>query len=319
MGVATLLVIFGHSAGNGVLMPGWLDSLCGLASVGVDIFLLVSGLGLWYSLNKAGADNSLRGGVLSSWYKRRYKRILVPYLIIMSAVYVCLILLGKETIGHALLNLSTVNFWLSHNGAWFVAMLIPLYAVTPLHYAICRRINNKILYYLVLVAIVVALVSLDMSFGNSIVDNVVNNLKFTMNHLPAFLIGFMLAPLAKDNKKVSLVYMLAVPVILIVAMKFLHFGYWPGFIVLPFVVILCWSFNYCGNFLRNLFDFFGNISLESYLFNGTLGAILMSLFPKVYASSLNYGCYLHYSLVFIIGTALAYFVHKGCDKYILSK
>ena len=53
MGVATLLVVFGHSAGNGVVMPGWMESLCGLASVGVDIFLLVSGLGLWYSLRKS--------------------------------------------------------------------------------------------------------------------------------------------------------------------------------------------------------------------------------------------------------------------------
>ena len=42
MGIATLLVIFGHSAGNGVVMPNWMISLCGLASVGVDIFLLVS-------------------------------------------------------------------------------------------------------------------------------------------------------------------------------------------------------------------------------------------------------------------------------------
>ena len=57
MGVATLLVIFGHSAGNGVVMPGWMESLCGLASVGVDIFLLVSGLGLWYSLSSAEATH----------------------------------------------------------------------------------------------------------------------------------------------------------------------------------------------------------------------------------------------------------------------
>lgn len=57
MGIATLLVIFGHSAGNGVVMPSWMESLCGLASVGVDIFLLVSGLGLWYSLQKSEISN----------------------------------------------------------------------------------------------------------------------------------------------------------------------------------------------------------------------------------------------------------------------
>ena len=66
MGVATLLVIFGHSAGNGVVMPGWMESLCGLASVGVDIFLLVSGLGLWYSLRKS--DLTARGS-LSEKYR----------------------------------------------------------------------------------------------------------------------------------------------------------------------------------------------------------------------------------------------------------
>lgn len=57
MGVATLLVMFGHSAANGVVMPGWMESLCGLASVGVDIFLLVSGLGLYYSLRRAELTN----------------------------------------------------------------------------------------------------------------------------------------------------------------------------------------------------------------------------------------------------------------------
>lgn len=56
MGVATFLVIFGHSVGNGVLMPNWMESLCGLASVGVDIFLVVSGLGLWYSLNNVNTN-----------------------------------------------------------------------------------------------------------------------------------------------------------------------------------------------------------------------------------------------------------------------
>ena len=62
MGIATLLVIFGHSVGNGVVMPRWMESLCGLASVGVDIFLLVSGLGLWYSLKSIDSQVNLWGG-----------------------------------------------------------------------------------------------------------------------------------------------------------------------------------------------------------------------------------------------------------------
>lgn len=81
MGIATLLVIFGHSVGNGVAMPRWMESLCGLSSVGVDIFLLVSGLGLWYSLTSLNGNNVQQG--VRCWYLRRYKRILIPYLIII--------------------------------------------------------------------------------------------------------------------------------------------------------------------------------------------------------------------------------------------
>lgn len=82
MGIATLLVIFGHSVGNGVAMPRWMESLCGLSSVGVDIFLLVSGLGLWYSLTSLNGNNFERVNI---WYLRRYKRILIPYLIILAS------------------------------------------------------------------------------------------------------------------------------------------------------------------------------------------------------------------------------------------
>lgn len=81
MGIATLLVIFGHSVGNGVAMPRWMESLCGLSSVGVDIFLLVSGLGLWYSLTSLNGNNF---EMVNIWYLRRYKRILIPYLIIIG-------------------------------------------------------------------------------------------------------------------------------------------------------------------------------------------------------------------------------------------
>lgn len=81
MGIATLLILFGHSAGNGVLMPRWMVSLCGIASVGVDIFLLTSGFGLYFSLNSLYKDHN---GDLRLWYKRRYKRLLIPYVIIIG-------------------------------------------------------------------------------------------------------------------------------------------------------------------------------------------------------------------------------------------
>lgn len=138
MGIATLLVIFGHSVGNGVAMPRWMESLCGLSSVGVDIFLLVSGLGLWYSLTSLNGNNVQQG--VRCWYLRRYKRILIPYLIIIG-FHCTLSVLHGMPISQALFELSTLSYWVNHQGAWFIAMLIPVYALTPLHYRICNKVN----------------------------------------------------------------------------------------------------------------------------------------------------------------------------------
>lgn len=98
MGTAALLVIFGHSAGNGVVMPGWMESLCGL--------------GLWYSLQKFGASEGV-----TTWYKRRYARILIPYLLITVVSNILAITRGSKSIISAILDISTINYWLNHRGA----------------------------------------------------------------------------------------------------------------------------------------------------------------------------------------------------------
>lgn len=62
MGIATLLVIFGHSVGNGVVMPRWMESLCGLGLRRSGYFPSRDGLGLWYSLKSIDSQVNLWGG-----------------------------------------------------------------------------------------------------------------------------------------------------------------------------------------------------------------------------------------------------------------
>lgn len=311
MGVATLLVIFGHSAGNGVAMPGWMESLCGLASVGVDIFLLVSGLGLWYSLRKS--DLTDRGGVLA-WYRRRYARILVPYLLISLVVNILAITRGSKTITTAILDITTINYWLNHRSAWFVAMLIPLYAITPLHDYICRKVKNPLLFNLYVICSILVISCIPNTIDNIALHRLIDNVLFVIFHLPAFFVGFMIAPLAKNGKEVSWVWMSVVPITVVILLKVLGIGYWPGFLFLPFTGILCIVFRYCGRIVMGIFNFFGNISLESYLLNGAVGSWIIAYLPMIYESSVNKGNYLHYGLVMIFGTLFAYGVHLLCDN-----
>ena len=61
MGVAALMILVCHAAASHVLMPHWLGKLMDLGNYGVDIFLMLSGLGLYYSLSKKPIT-SVRGG-----------------------------------------------------------------------------------------------------------------------------------------------------------------------------------------------------------------------------------------------------------------
>ena len=310
MGIATLLVIFGHSVGNGVAMPRWMESLCGLSSVGVDIFLLVSGLGLWYSLTSLNGNNFERVNI---WYLRRYKRILIPYLIIIGFQKVLSVLHGMPLL-QALFELSTLSYWVNHQGAWFIAMLIPVYALTPLHYRICNKVKSPVVYSLLLIVFVVVISALNYPVESIACQMLIDNVKQVLYHLPSFLIGFMLAPFAKTGKKISYFWMSILPLVFVAIMKVMQCGYWPEFLVLPFVVVCCSIFKYMGKIISSVLNFFGKISLESYLLNGVVGTWIIWYLPTLYNSPINKVGYLSYFIVCVVGTVLAHLIHLMCDK-----
>ena len=214
----------------------------------------------------------------------------------------------------ALLNTSTVNYWLNHQGAWYIAMLIPLYVITPIYDRFFNKVRQPVLFTLGLVVAIVGVSSVHVQIADVSIANIQENIRHVIVHLPPFFIGFMLVPMAKEQKNVSLFWMIIVPLIITAVMKLLHFGYWPGFLVFIFVPILCWVIKHGGKMINSILEFFGKISLESYLFNGTVGSWIIAYLPMVYDSPWNKGCYLHYALICIIGTILAYMVHCICKR-----
>ena len=63
MGMATLMIIACHAPASGVVLPQVLSRLLTMGNYGVDLFLLLSGIGVYYSLSKQSAT-SLGGGTL---------------------------------------------------------------------------------------------------------------------------------------------------------------------------------------------------------------------------------------------------------------
>ena len=80
MGMATIGILMCHAHPNGVNLPFHLNSILGLGQMGVMIFFFVSGLGLYYSTRQM----KYSAGGIAAWYRKRFVRLFVPYLIIYA-------------------------------------------------------------------------------------------------------------------------------------------------------------------------------------------------------------------------------------------
>lgn len=94
-------------------------------------------------------------------------------------------------IPQAIIELSTLSYWVNYRGAWFIAMLIPIYAFTPLYYSFYNRLKYPIVYSLMIIAIVVFLSAMNYPTESIGWQMVIDNIKHVLYHLPSFLTGFI--------------------------------------------------------------------------------------------------------------------------------
>lgn len=64
----------------------------------------------------------------------------------------------------------------------------------------------------------------------------VENIRFVLYRLPAFFIGYLLAPFTSNGKRVLLVWLVAIPLVIVGAQRILNFGYCPYMLVLSLTV-----------------------------------------------------------------------------------
>lgn len=181
MGIATLMILFCHAEPRiivGAAMPNALSWLLKWGNYGVDLFLLLSGFGLYFSLKNTSS--------VVQWYKKRFSRILIPYLIISFVYYIYYCMVNNLGIVDFFLYLSTIGFWLDHIGAWFVALLLPLYALTPLY----DRLYAKTEYQGALTLCSIVLIAVLCTIKTD--SEILNNIVFAASRVPGFLIGYYL-------------------------------------------------------------------------------------------------------------------------------
>ena len=285
MGVAALLIYVGHLwefVLGKYYVISFIEYFIKLTGfVGVDFFLFLSGIGLFYSIQKRK---------LMTFYVRRIKRTYVPFLItafVMSVV-------NQWTLEIFLKNITGYHFWFEdiYSLLWFVPAIMFFYLVFPIYYKCFDKAKNK---YFFTIFIIVVWLLLSMCLNGIMREDLYG---FT-NRIPIFVVGILFGWLIQNDKIrfTRLTWVLCICMWMLgiyLAFKTTFQGY---FLVVPtsnccipnFLIAISGSclltkifyfldtyINKIGKWIIKFFEFFGMISLEFYCVQEWIGGIILN-------------------------------------------
>ncbi|MGN0465782.1 MAG: acyltransferase family protein [Lachnospiraceae bacterium] len=200
MGFSIIWIILFHGYRNNMIFPGKLNILNFIFSkgdCGVEIFLLLSGLGLYYSFSK-NPD-------LSCFYKNRIKRVILPYLLVSGGFWVGQDLIYHKSISAFVKNITLYSFWRSgYTRLWYFALLIPLYLIFPiLYYYIYGkqgRSKKQVLLRSGILIILVLFLNLSVRYLSKSYYTLIES---ALSRIVIFLLGILVGSYAKRNENVS--------------------------------------------------------------------------------------------------------------------
>lgn len=267
MGAAMLFVILFHVA----LDRG--DPFYGLrrcGNVGVDIFLFLSGVGLWFSWVKT--PDVLR------FYRRRLLRIVPTWIVVATAFYLP-DYLGARRFSHSIVDLIgdiTINwdFWLHDELTfWYVPAIMALYLVAPWY---MRLIQSRPVYRWLPLLMVIWCVMVQWVLP---IHAAVGHIEIFWSRVPIFFIGINFGEMVRTRSQLSsdAVWLLLVTFLMTFGtclyLEQVRHGHFPLFVermlYIPFtvctVLVMNRIFRRTPQWVNGLFRFVGALSLEAYL------------------------------------------------------
>lgn len=215
MGISAIGIILCHAIVFNVQLS-FLKPLFNLGNLGVDIFYLLSGFGIYYSLHKYNSGASS----LRQFYCKRLFRILIPYAIIIGPSLIITCIINNGTLSQFLYYFSFVSYFKEHFGLWFIPSILLLYLISPFYYYIFSLRNKKLSNQLILTLLIVITITCICSHINGLHNYSNNSILYNINCIicrtPSFFVGFYIAVLVRKNIRVDAWVLFGVPV-------FLHF------------------------------------------------------------------------------------------------
>ncbi len=306
MGFAMIYVVMFHVCGNRHDTLWYCLARCG--NLGVDIFLFLSGIGLWYAWTN---NSSLR-----HFYWRRYKRIYPAWLVVASLYFIPRFINGKISLVELLGELA-INYGFWHHLAlnfWYVPAILALYLIAPWY---MRLIHNDPHYRWLPVAAL--LLTLLVQYW-PLLHHPVGHLEIFFSRIPIFLLGINAGSLVRSGYRMpqSSLWLL----ILILVMSTLvcvnfedglrrrfplfieRWAYIPWTVSLT--ILLSQLFARLPRWSMKVFALVGTVSLEIYLIH--IEFVMKNVKP------LHLGYWLTLVITLGVSMLLAYLLHYLIEK-----
>ena len=306
MGLAMIFVMLFH-----VWMPksNPMYGLVRCGNVGVDIFLFLSGIGLWYSWTKNPSPKH--------FFKRRYARVYPAWLIIACLFYIPNYLntpgggyspdvpnlIANILIGWSFWRIDDLTFW-------FVPSIMMLYTFAPAYMTLIQRCPA---YRWTAVAAMVLAVMVQYYPP---VHGTVGHLEIFFSRIPIFLIGINCGAMVKERRTAdgSSIWLIALVFVMSLMMCVEFEQSWRGrfplflerMVYIPLTVtcilLLVQALRHTPPAVRRALAFLGTISLEMYLIH--------IQFVLKYVAAYKLGYCLTALIMIAVSTVLAWIIYK---------
>lgn len=180
--------------GDSLFYPVFFAYYALIRSVGVEVFLFLSGMGLYYSYSRDPDPGR--------FWKKRFSRILIPYLLCAGPYWIIRdVFLRDEGIVRALEDFCFITFFTEgQHMIWFVCFMIFGYAFYPLIYRFLYETKNTRTHAAILLAAGILLpVLYYLTMHGAFVKTNIATLR-----IPIFLLGCILARPIKEHQTIPM-------------------------------------------------------------------------------------------------------------------
>ena len=226
---------------------------------GVEIFMLVSGFGLFYSLDK--------NNKLSHFYRKRLLRIFPTYYIL--GIFAS-ILLYHDTIITYFFRYSTIGFWTGNvYGEWYIPSIVILYLLAPF----LKKLFDHKCFFLIISASCICLLASFFLISNNYITKGEPHF-FLLYRIPSFLFGMACAYWINKgiSEKYYYLFLIAgIPFFIIMFPRhheIYNFKYFSLLFLLPLFTISFTSISKLISPINPIISIIGKASLEIYIIQG---------------------------------------------------